>query len=408
MDHLPLIVSLLLMLALARMLGEIFERIHQPAMVGEILAGIILGPTLLGWISYTSDINAISDLAILLLIIAAGLEIKIEDVIDSVRGKKIWIALFGFFIPFISGIALGELFGFDHTISVFLGLCISITALPVSVRILMDLGRLKTDVGNHILSAAVFNDVLALLVLGILLNLSPNSYTHWSDLAIKLGFTLLKLVAFIAILLLVYKLLDYLTKRFSTKEHQLSHYIGFLKGKESDFALVMIFVLVFASLAELIGLHFVVGAFFGAILLPQPLISDERMFGVIKTTNTVTMGFLAPIFFAAIGLEFNFFSISSFGLLMAVLVVSFASKIFAGYVSGRIAGYSPRKAATIGIGLNARGIIELVIAKIALANGLIDLSFFSILVIMGIVTTLVTPSLLGHGFKRLEQAGEKC
>jgi Kef-type K+ transport system membrane component KefB len=408
MVDLSLIVSLLLMLALAKMLGEVFERMLQPVMVGEILAGIILGPALLGWVNYTADINAICDLAVLLLIISAGLEIKVEDILDSVQGKKIRIALLGFFIPFFSGIMLGILFRFDIMVCVFLGLCISITALPVSIRILVDLKRLKTDVGGHIISAAVFNDVLSLLVLGILLQLRPGTYEHWSDLLINLGFMIVKLVVFITVLLLSYKLLEQITQFFSETGKQLTRYLDFLKGKGSDFALVMIFVLMFASLSEVTGLHFVVGAFFGAVLLPQPLINRQRMTNVAETTDTITMGLLAPIFFAAIGLEFSFAAIESYGLLLAVFIISFGSKIVGGYIAGRKVGYSAGKSATIGIGLNARGVVELIIAKIALANGLIDLSLFSILVVMGIVTTLVTPSLLGIGFRYLEKRGEKC
>lgn len=406
MNQLPLIVSLLLMLAFARMLGEFFERINQPAMVGEILAGIILGPTILGWVSYTNDINAISDLAILLLIIHAGLEIKIEDIRESIKGKKVWIALFGFIIPFISGVGLGMLFGFNSYISTFLGLCISITALPVSVRILVDLGKLNSHVGRHILSAAIFNDVIALLILGVLLNLNVDSDVALTTLLSSIAITVLKILAFILFLVIAYKVLSIVTKRLNKSSKSLAHYLDFLKGKESTFAMVMIFVLIFASLAEINGLHFVVGAFFGAILLPQEIISDEQMDVVSKSTGTITMGLLAPIFFAAIGVEFNLFSIDSYWLLAIVLIVAFGSKIAGGYVAGRIVGYSHAKSGTIGIGLNARGIIELVIANIALKNGLIDQSLFSILVLMGIVTTLTTPILLACGFKYMEKVGD--
>lgn len=397
------------MLAFARMLGEVFERFHQPSMVGEIIAGVILGPSLLGWVSYTPDIRAISDLAVLILIIHAGLEIKAEDIRESVRGKKAWIAILGFFIPFVSGIVLGRLFGLDNLISTFLGLCISITALPVSVRILMDLGRMNSEVGRHILSAAIFNDVVALLILGVLLNLNniPDDY-KFGALMLDIGITVLKLLVFLAILLATYKLVSYLTKRFVNWRYVVSHYLDFLKGKESAFAVVMIFVLIFASLAELVGLHFIVGAFFGAVLIPQELVSDKSMNSVITSTSAITMGFLAPIFFAGIGLEFKLSAITNFWLMLCVLAVSFASKIFGGYVSGRIAGYSAVKSTTLGIGLNARGIIELVIANIALSNGLIDISFFSILVLMGLLTTLATPILLGHGFKVLDKRGEVC
>ncbi len=408
-DTLPLIVALLLMLAFARMLGEVFEHYHQPSMVGEIIAGIILGPSLLGWIGYTPDIRAISDLAVLMLMIYAGLEIKVDDIRESVRGRKLWIAILGFCVPFASGMLLGHLFGLSGLLSIFLGLCISITALPVSVRILIDLGRLNSDLGRSILSAAIFNDVLALLVLGVILNF--NSITADSSIAeimSDIGLTTLRLLIFLAVLVLTYRLLTYLKRRFSETSEFVSRCLDFLKGRESTFAVVMIFVLIFASLAELGGLHFIVGAFFGAILIPQEFISRKRMDGVISTTSTITMGFLAPIFFAGIGLEFNFSAIDDLWLMAAVLAVSFGSKILGGYAGGRIAGYSPAKSSTLGVGLNARGIIELVIANIALSNGLIDISMFSILVLMGLVTTLATPMLLGRGFRRLDRRGEVC
>jgi Kef-type K+ transport system membrane component KefB len=410
MPHaLPLIVSLLLMLALARMLGELFERFGQPSMAGEIIAGVILGPTVLGWIEYTSDIRAISDLAVLLLIIHAGLEIKIDDVARAVSGKKLWIAVLGFVLPFVMGVTLGWLWGFDSLVSIFLGLCISITALPVSARVLIDLGRLNSDVGSSIISAAIFNDVAAMLVLGVVLNFSGtgNDVTFWPLMA-QIGLTLLKILFFLAVLLLTYKLLGYLKRRFMDRKYVILRYFDFLKGRESIFAMVMIFILLFASLAELIGLHFVIGTFFGAILIPQEMISRERMNGVISSTSTITMGFLAPIFFAGIGVEFDLLAIDNLWLMAAVLVISVVSKVAGGYTSGRIVGYSQLKSFTLGIGLNSRGIIELVIANIALSNGLIDMEVFSILVLMGLITTLITPMLLGRGFKLLDRRGENC
>jgi hypothetical protein len=139
------------------------------------------------------------------------------------------------------------------------------------------------------------------------------------------------------------------------------------------------------------GFHFIIGSFFAAMLISENLVGKTHLNTFHKTTNGLAMGFLAPIFFAGIGLEFNFSSIHNFGLLFAVLFVSYFSKIAGGYLGGRFAGLNNSIALTLGIGLNARGIMELVIANIAYKNGLINLEVFSILVIMGIVTTLSTP-----------------
>lgn len=407
---LPLIVALLLMLAFARMLGEVFERLRQPSMLGEIIAGVILGPSMLGWVGYTPDLAAISELAVLMLIIHAGLEIRVDEIRESLRGKKAWIAVLGFVIPLVCGVLLGFILGYGAMVATFLGLCIGITALPVSVRILMDLGRLNSEVGRHILSAAIFNDVAALLILGVLLGLGEASAADYSfgelllDLVVRLG----KLLFFVSVLLFSYRGLQWLNERYVRRQISDWRWLDFLRGKESMFALVMIFVLIFASLAELGGLHFVVGAFFGAMLVPQELIARKRMTGVISTTSTITMGFLAPIFFAGIGVEFNISSINNVALALSILVVSFASKIVGGFVAGRMVGYSKTKSLTIGIGLNARGVMELVIANIALQSGLIDLAFFSILVLMGMLTTLVTPLLLKGGFWLMDRRGEEC
>jgi Kef-type K+ transport system membrane component KefB len=136
------------------------------------------------------------------------------------------------------------------------------------------------------------------------------------------------------------------------------------------------------------------------MLINESLIGKENLRAIEQTTSNMAMGFLAPIFFAGIGLEFHFSSIQNFGLLVTVIAVSYLSKIAGGYLGGTIAGLRKRVSLTLGVGLNARGIMELVIANIAYKNDLISTEVFSILVIMGILTTLTTPILLQRAFKK--------
>jgi Kef-type K+ transport system membrane component KefB len=138
------------------------------------------------------------------------------------------------------------------------------------------------------------------------------------------------------------------------------------------------------------------------MLLSKELLGVAHFQEFEKTTHGMAMGFLAPIFFAGIGLEFQFSSITEWGLLFAIIGVSFLSKIVGGYIGGRFAGLRHRKALTLGIGLNARGIMELVIANIAYREGLIGVQIFSILVIMGVFTTINTPMLLKRSFRWLK------
>lgn len=400
--HLPFIVNLLLLLLTAKILGELAERLRQPAIIGEVLAGVLLGPSLFNIIPSVGDIKPIADLGVFLLIFMAGMEIEAEEIRNSIRGRNLWIALLGFIIPLGSGLLLGFLFHFSNVFTIFLGLCIAITALPVSIRILVDLGRLKTDVGQRIISAAIFNDIISLMILGIILDFNGIKGTL-KDLTFSILFVTLKVVAFIIILTVAYRLFSKAKASVSTLNPIMGRFLHYLKGKESMFALVILFVLIFSSIAELLGLHFIVGAFFGAILFPRTIFDKSEFDQVRHSTTSFTMGFLAPIFFATMGIAFDLNALNNGLLLTAVLIASFFSKILGGYFGSRMAGFDNMKSITIGLGLNARGIMELVIASIALQKGFIDVPVFSILVMMALLTTIITPFLLRDAFLRIDK-----
>lgn len=404
-DNLPFFVMIFILLIVARLMGELMERIRIPSMIGEILAGILMGPSLFNVIHFDNDLRVFMELGVFLLVVIAGMEIDFNELIDSMRGKKLAIALLGFFVPVISGFIIGGIFNLDILITIYISLCIAITALPVSVRILIDLKKLNSKIGRSIISVAIFNDVVALLILGILLDVKEIQHDYWA-IASTVGFTMLKVLGFMALVMIAYRMIEKATKKPDLIKDQLDKLIKVMKGKESLFALMFTFILIFASVSELVGLHFVVGAFFGAMLISKAKIGEENFKNFEKTTNSITMGFLAPVFFACIGLEFNIESIDNYGLLFAILVASFMSKIGGGFIGGKIAGLNNEESITLGIGLNARGIMELVIANIALSSGVIDISLFSILVIMGLLTTIVTPYFLKYSFDRMD-AGEK-
>lgn len=398
--ELPFFTNLLILLVTAKIFGEIFERFKQPSMIGEIIAGIILGPSLLGLIHRTEDIKVISELGIFLLVIIAGLEINIDDILKSLKGRNIIISIMAFFIPILGGIAVGYFFEQDIMTTVFIGLCVAITALPVSIRILMDLGKINSEVGQKIISIAIFDDVLALSILGVLLNIKDTDMSVAS--VVKAGsISLIKLAIFIGLLSVVYLLIKKVLRKGDYIQQSLDKLVGLLKGKEPLFALFFVFVLLFSTFTESLGLHFIVGAFFASMLISDSLIGKENLKAIETTTNNMAMGFLAPVFFAGIGLEFNFSSIDNIALLLAVIAVSYLSKIAGGFIGGTLAGLPKNVSLTLGVGLNARGIMELVIANIAYKNGLISTEVFSILVIMGVLTTLTTPLLLKKAFKRL-------
>lgn len=400
--HLPFFANLLLLLVLARVLGEVMERFKQPAMIGEILAGVVLGPTVLNVMVRNEELTAISELGVFLLVIIAGLEIDVREIAKTSRGRNLITSLLAFLIPIGSGFAVATAFDLALVPAIFVGLCVAITALPVSVRILMDLGQLKSEIGQRIIAVAIFDDVLALTILGVLLDVNNSANSSIDVLGLAIGLTLGKILLLLAGLIFAYRLINKFTDRDNFIELQLDRLLLFMRGKESLLAIMFAFILIFASLTEAVGLHFIIGAFFASMLLSKELVGVAHFQEFEKTTHGMAMGFLAPIFFAGIGLEFQFSSITEWGLLFAIIGVSFLSKIVGGYIGGRFAGLRHRKALTLGIGLNARGIMELVIANIAYREGLIGVQIFSILVIMGVFTTINTPMLLKRSFRWLK------
>lgn len=385
-----LLTSLLILIVCARLMGHLFAKYNQPSIIGEMLAGIILGPSLLNLIHFNEALSGISELAVFLVVLSAGLEMNFKDITDVLKGRGLIIALLGFIIPLASGIAVGVGFGLDASTTVFLGLCVSITALPVAAKILESFNLLKTDIARYSIATAIVNDVLALLALGVILDI-PNESSILS-LSISIAITSGKLIV-LAIFILGFNWLLEIAKKKEFPLFKIPERLAGIFGNEALFGLLVLFVLVFGSVSEALGFHFVIGAFFGALLISKEFFIASRFKEIEHTLNSITNGFLGPVFFAAIGLEFSVHEISSGLFITIVLIVSVVSKILSGWIGGRLIGLTNTNSLGIGIILNGRGIMELVIASIAFQRGFISKGLFSTLVIMGVVTTLITPML---------------
>ena len=404
-----LFVKLLLLFILSRFLGELFEQMKKPAMIGELLAGILLGSSVLGWISIDSQLKVIADIAVFFLVILAGLEINIEEMKDTIKGKNIWISLMSFFIPITSGILIGYAFSLSLFSSLFLGLCIAITALPVSIRLLMDIGKLNTDIGRKIVSVGAMNDILALMILGVLVNLTNSQEVSLLDVIFLIGKIVLKVIVFFIIVVFAYRLINWIINQFhiSSIETIVDKYLGLFKSKESAFSFVLLFILIFSSLSELVGLHMVVGTFFGSLLLRKEILGERNYRTFEKNIHSISMGFLSPIFFAIIGLAINVHEINNLWFLLIVIIVSITSKVLGGFIGSKIAGHTNMEALTLGIAVNGRGLMEIVIATIAYDNGVIDANLYSVLIIMGMVATLLTSYIIKIQFSKLEVLSPK-
>ncbi len=384
----PLLTSLLILIVIARLFGQIFRRFKQPAIIGEMLAGVVLGPSLLNFIAPTPALSGISEFAVFLIVLSAGLEMNFKEVIDSMRGKGVAIALLGFILPLTGGILVGAAFGMDVTRTVFLGLCVSITALPVTVSILQSFKLLDSDIARYSVATAIFNDIAALLALGVILNLPEQKSLQ--AVGISIFHASWKLVLLCAVILGFNLLLQKLIDK-GVHIERLSEKLVDLIGNEALFGILLLFVLIFGSVSAALGFHFIIGAFFGALLIDRKFFLASRYNELELTLGSITGGFLAPVFFATLGLEFKVEIIDSFWFVAVVLVVSVVTKVLAGWLGGRLIGLPKSHALGIGFILNGRGVMELVIASIAYERGFIGQDLFSVLIIMGVVTTMITP-----------------
>lgn len=384
----PLLTNLLILIVVARLLGQVFRRFNQPAIVGEMLAGVILGPSLLHLIEADAALSGIAEFAVFLIVLSAGLEMNFKEIIDSLRGKGVVIAILGFVIPLTGGILVGAAFGLDVMRTVFLGLCVSITALPVTVSILQSFNLLDSDIARYSVATAIFNDVAALLALGVILNLPEQKSLQ------AVGFSILNASWKLVVLCIFIIGFSWLIQKLIDKGIHLeraSEKLVDLIGNEALFGILLLFVLIFGSVSAALGFHFVIGAFFGALLIDRKFFLASRYHELDLTLRSITGGFLAPVFFAYLGLEFDIGIIESFWFVGVVLLVSIGTKIFAGWLGGRLLRLSQPESLGIGIILNGRGVMELVIASIAYERGFIGQDLFSVLVLMGVVTTMITP-----------------
>lgn len=392
--------ALLIVLVATRIAGEIAVRLHQPALVGELVSGIFLGVVIRlspGTFPIMKDIIheevfiAITDLGMFFLMLLAGLEMSPKELAKSAKGAT-GVAVAGMAVPLAAGCCLGwwafPSSEYRFAQSIFLGTTLSITAVPVAVKVLMDLGQLDSRVGKIIVSAAIIDDVLSLLLLAVLtgvLNVGAvPELTYLLQLAAQA-------VIFFAITIGIGRFLV----------PRVAGWLPLGKVEELEFTALLVVALGFAVLAEEMGLHFVLGAFVAGLFFTRRTLEAHVFDTVKKKVSGTTTGFLAPVFFASIGLHLDpsaFVAIP--GFLVGLTVLAIVCKMLGAGIAASAMGLSPREATAVGVGMSARGAVELVIAGVALRAGLFSHPdppppliehLFSAVVIMAVTTTLLTP-----------------
>jgi Kef-type K+ transport system membrane component KefB len=391
---------LLILLVITRAFGEVAVRLGQPALVGELLAGIALGVAIrfspssfpvMHAVSENEVFTAITDLGIFFLMLMTGLEMHPKEVAEKSKGAML-IALGGLIIPLLVGFSLGWIFLPQSNVRLaqvlFIGTALAITAVPVAAKVLMDLGKLRSTAGKMIVSAAIIDDILGLLLLAVLTAMiRTGEMPDISGLLWLAGQILLFMVIVTAIGLYI---LPRLERVF---HHSMS--------EEFEFSILLVVAFGFALLAETLQMHFILGAFAAGLFFTKRTMDTDVFEGVQSRISGITTGFLAPVFFASIGLHLDVAAFTSIPLFLAVLTVAAVlCKLIGAGLPAYWIGLSGKDSLIVGIGMSGRGAVELIIADIALRAGLfshpdptpaIVANLFSAIVIMAVVTTLMTP-----------------
>ena len=392
-----LILALLLLFGAARLAGEGMERLHQSPMLGEVLAGVLLGPTLLNLIdpnpatTLGESLGVVSTLGIFVLVLLAGMELGREGLRQAVQERSAVVAAVEFILPFCLGYAFATALGFDVAHSLFLATAMAVTALPVSVRILLDLNLLHSRLGRAIVSVALANDLIAFAVLGLVVSLYSLGGGPLDPVAAAI--VLLKIVGFVVVIFLLGWALRRVGHTAGDGPSAMQRVLERLKAPESSFALCVALALVLATAAETLGIHFAVGVFYAGVLITPQLVGREPFNQIRRSMSAVSFGLLTPVFFGYVGLQFTLTG-ASLPLILEVTAIGFIGKFVGGILGGLAAGFRGAPLVALGFGLNARGMMELILAQVGLAAGIIQADLYSALIVMTLTTTLVAPPVM--------------
>jgi len=381
----PLITRLFLLLVVAHCLGAVARRCGLPVLAGHMIAGILIGPSVLGWIGPGPGLGAIADIAVFFVVLTAGLEMRLQHVTDVLRGRGVLALLAGFALPAGMGGAIALAFGLESAPALVVALCLAVTALPVALQILTAFGLMGTRIASVTVSAALLADILIFLVLGVLIEVSGIARPALA----AIGIACIKFAGLVLGIVVAHLACARVMKRRAASATAVS-----VPASSANLAFVLLFALGLGALSELLGFHFAIGAFLAAMMVTPELIGDASFERLERTCEVLTAGLFGPIFLAYQGLLFQLDSLSHPAFIAALIAGALVAKSLGGYLVGRLQRMPPHEAWGVGIVMNAHGVMELVIASIAFHAALIDGGVFSALLIVGLVTTVLTPLML--------------
>lgn len=371
-ENASVLLSLFIILAAAKVMAEIFERLRQPAVVGEILAGIAIGPSVLGWVAPSDIISVLAEIGVIFLLFNVGLETKPQDIF-RVGTRALIVAVLGVVLPFAAGYLFASYWDGSFIEAMFIGAALVATSVGITARVLGSMGVLDLQTSRIILGAAVIDDILGLIILSLVSSLKSGAVSY-TALAKNAGLAILFTVV-----------VGVIGARVMTR---LAPRIERLRVSKPFFNLGLILCIGLSVASIYIGVAAIIGAFLAGMALAEATEDNHKMH---RMTSGVTE-FLVPFFLVNIGMQLDlaiFRDMSVVWLAVLVTLIAVATK-FIGCGLGAW-GMTRREMAQIGIGMVPRGEVGIVVAQIGLGLGVISPQFFGAVLFMAVATTLIAP-----------------
>jgi Kef-type K+ transport system membrane component KefB len=397
---LQLLFELMILITAAKLAGLISVRLGQPAVLGEIIAGLILGPSLLnlpGW-SFMTDrhlpavIAELAEIGVIFLMFIAGLEADLEQMRRA--GRVVLLAgVLGVFVPLLMGMGTALPFGYNITQAVAIGMLLTATSVSISAQTLLELRVLRSKEGVALLGAAAVDDVVVILAVSIFVALAKGGGGHALDILLLIGQIVVYLVVFG---LMGWFILPRLLSRVSK-----------MPISQGVLAAAVVMALFYAWGAEVIGrLAMITGAFMAGIFAARSPVRHTIFEGI----SSLTYGFFVPIFFVNIGLQANIWNLQGGLIWLTVLitVVAVLSKVLGSGLGALVGGFTPGESLRLGVGMISRGEVGLIVATLLVDNRVVTQDIITVAVLMVLITTLVTPPLLRLVFAGRPRAEKKA
>jgi Kef-type K+ transport system membrane component KefB/nucleotide-binding universal stress UspA family protein len=395
----------------ARLLGAVARRFGQPSVMGEVIAGVLLGPTVLGHLLpgvhaglFPRDpeqqglLELLSWIGMILLMLRTGIDTDVSRW-RTLKGPALLASVFGIAVPFAVGIAIGFVVPADLVgrggrglFTVFVGTAMSISAVKVIAKILLDLDLMRRDIGFVILGASILDDTIGWVILAIVVRVASTGRFGVESVAVTVSAT----VGFGLLAMLVVRPLAGRAIRWLEREGRLEH---------GTTTAVLVLTLGCGALTQALGIHAIFGAFVAGLIVGEsPRIKEATL----ESIDSMVIGVFAPVFFAYSGLKVEALALPGWPVTLLVLGGAILGKVIGAGVGARLGGMAARQALAVGIGLSARGSTELVVARIGMDLGVLAAPMYALIILVPIVTSLATPVLLRAALRGVPLGGDEA